>query len=71
MCIQRVLGRDVYNDREKLAWSIVLATKGLNRRGLGLVVVKKCVDLHGGHIAIASKVGKGTTVTITLPLKNY
>jgi signal transduction histidine kinase len=38
--------------------------------GLGLVVVKKCVDLHGGDIAIASEVGKGTTVTITLPLKN-
>jgi signal transduction histidine kinase len=37
---------------------------------LGLVVVKKCVDLHGGDIAIASEVGKGTTVTITLPLKN-
>jgi phycobilisome rod-core linker protein len=29
MCVQRLLGRDVYNDREKLAWSIVLATKGL------------------------------------------
>ena len=29
MCIQRVLGRDIYSDREKLAWSIVLATKGL------------------------------------------
>jgi phycobilisome rod-core linker protein len=29
MCIQRILGRDVYNEREKLAWSIVLATKGL------------------------------------------
>ncbi len=29
MCIQRVLGRNVYSDREKLAWSIVLATKGL------------------------------------------
>lgn len=29
MCVQRVLGREVYNDREKLAWSIVLATKGL------------------------------------------
>lgn len=29
MCIQRVLGRDVYDDREKLAWSIVLATKGI------------------------------------------
>jgi phycobilisome rod-core linker protein len=30
ICIQRVLGREVYNDREKMAWSIVLATKGLN-----------------------------------------
>ncbi len=29
MCIQRVLGRQIYNEREKLAWSIVLATKGL------------------------------------------
>lgn len=29
MCVQRVLGRNVYGDREKLAWSIVLATKGL------------------------------------------
>lgn len=27
--IQRILGRNVYSDREKLAWSIVLATKGL------------------------------------------
>lgn len=36
--------------------------------GLGLVVVKKCVDLHGGNIAIASVVGVGTTVTVTLPL---
>ncbi|MEB3211501.1 MAG: phycobilisome rod-core linker polypeptide [Leptolyngbyaceae bacterium] len=29
ICIQRVLGRQVYGDREKLAWSIVIATKGL------------------------------------------
>ncbi|MDJ0736959.1 MAG: phycobilisome rod-core linker polypeptide [Nostocaceae cyanobacterium] len=29
LCIQRILGRSVYNEREKLAWSIVLATKGL------------------------------------------
>jgi phycobilisome rod-core linker protein len=28
--VQRVLGRDVYNNREKIAWSIVIATKGLN-----------------------------------------
>ncbi|ABW32400.1 phycobilisome rod-core linker polypeptide [Acaryochloris marina] len=29
LCFQRVLGRQVYNERETLAWSIVLATKGL------------------------------------------
>ena len=29
ICIQRLLGREVYGDREKLSWSIVLATKGL------------------------------------------
>jgi phycobilisome rod-core linker protein len=29
LCVQRILGRQVYNEREKLAWSIVIATKGL------------------------------------------
>ena len=29
LCIQRVLGRSVYNNQEKLTWSIILATKGL------------------------------------------
>jgi phycobilisome rod-core linker protein len=28
-CVQRVLGRDPYNEREKIAWSIVVATKGI------------------------------------------
>lgn len=28
--VQRVLGRDVYSEREKIAWSIVVATKGIN-----------------------------------------
>ncbi|MDZ7957395.1 MAG: phycobilisome rod-core linker polypeptide [Aulosira sp. DedQUE10] len=29
ICIQRILGRNIYSDREKFSWSIVLATKGL------------------------------------------
>ncbi|MGK7886211.1 MAG: phycobilisome rod-core linker polypeptide [Crocosphaera sp.] len=28
MCVQRVLGRNVYSEQEKIAWSIVIATKG-------------------------------------------
>jgi PAS domain S-box-containing protein len=37
--------------------------------GLGLVVVKKCVDLHQGTISITSDVGVGTTCSVTLPLR--
>jgi len=36
--------------------------------GLGLYTVKRCVDLHNGTIDIASVVGQGTTVVITLPV---
>jgi phycobilisome rod-core linker protein len=29
LCVQRLLGRNVYDDKETLAWSIVLATQGV------------------------------------------
>ncbi|MFH1019181.1 MAG: ATP-binding protein [Pseudomonadota bacterium] len=35
--------------------------------GLGLAMVYKIIDEHGGTIKIASKEGEGTTVTIVLP----
>ena len=37
--------------------------------GLGLVIVKHIVEGHGGTIDIESAVGKGTTVTVSLPLE--
>jgi PAS domain S-box-containing protein len=36
--------------------------------GLGLVIVKRCVDLHGGKIKVDSKMGEGTSVTVRLPI---
>lgn len=35
--------------------------------GLGLAVVKTCLDLHQGEIAVESKVGVGTVFTVTIP----
>ena len=37
--------------------------------GLGLVIVKRAIDLHGGTIQIQSAIGMGTTVTARIPLK--
>jgi two-component system sensor histidine kinase ChiS len=36
--------------------------------GLGLSITKQLVELHGGEIFIQSTLGKGTTVSFTLPL---
>ncbi len=36
--------------------------------GIGLSVAKKIVALHGGTIAVKSKIGKGTSFTIRFPL---
>jgi len=36
--------------------------------GLGLPFAKAVVELHGGNLAIESRLGLGTTVTISLPV---
>lgn len=42
--------------------------KSIQGNGLGLVIVKRCVDAHEGNITFSSKLGVGTTFTINLPL---
>ena len=42
-------------------------TKETGGYGIGLSLVKRIVEAHGGSIQMSSSVGEGTSVSITLP----
>ncbi len=44
------------------------STRGAEGTGLGLCVTYKVIEEHKGHVLVDSKVGSGTTFTVTLPL---
>jgi signal transduction histidine kinase len=56
-------------DQQKLFESFSRASNvgTIQGTGLGLSIVQKCVALHGGQITVESKVGEGTTFTVSLP----
>ena len=43
--------------------------KKIEGTGLGLVTCKELIKLHGGKIGIISKLGKGSTIWFSLPIK--
>jgi signal transduction histidine kinase len=60
-------GRGMSADRQKRAFSSLLSTTQPQGTGLGLAIVKRVVETHRGEVKIKSQVGKGTTITLTLP----
>src|SRR5262249_36059329 len=42
--------------------------RSIEGSGIGLALVQELLKLHGGSIAVASKVAEGTTFTVTVPV---
>ena len=61
-------------DLKKVTEPFYMVDKSRSRRqggsGLGLDLCSRIAQAHGGTLAMESELGKGTTVTVTLPAPN-
>ena len=69
MAVARVVDNGPGIPPEKLdgVFQPFVSTKGKGM-GLGLAICKEIVEAHGGRLEVQSRVGEGTTFTVTVPL---
>jgi signal transduction histidine kinase len=71
LCVIRDEGIGISEDDQQMLFTAFHRGANVGSRagtGLGLLLVKRCVELHRGKVRIDSKAGHGTTVTLRLPL---
>jgi len=58
------------SDQARLFLAFAQASDGGSRQGtgLGLVIARRCVELHGGRIEFQSAPGQGTTLSVIIPV---
>jgi len=64
--IAREKQKEIFEDFRQADGSMTREYAGL---GLGLSISRRIIELHGGRLWLASKVGKGSRFYFTLPLK--
>jgi PAS domain S-box-containing protein len=73
ICIVRDMGIGISAEDQEQLFKAFYRGGNVGMRpgtGLGLLVVKRCVDLHRGRVQLVSNLGAGTTVTVRLPIFN-
>ncbi len=60
-------GMGISEENQHKILSTSFTTKGIRGTGLGLLLTKKAVREHGGHIEFSSTHGQGTTFRLCLP----
>ncbi|HSY19425.1 MAG TPA: GAF domain-containing protein [Candidatus Acidoferrales bacterium] len=62
-------GGGMTKEQRDRAFKTILATTKAKGTGLGLAIVGRIIETHHGQIQIQSRLGRGTTMLITLPVK--
>ena len=61
-------GEGMSRQQQERAFSSLLSTTKAHGTGLGLALVKRVIETHHGNVKIRSFPGRGTTISIVLPL---
>ncbi len=61
-------GKGMSAELQKRAFTAVLSTTKAKGTGLGLAIVGRIIETHRGDILIKSKIARGTSIVITLPV---
>jgi signal transduction histidine kinase len=62
-------GEGMSEEMQKSAFKAVLSTTKAKGTGLGLAIVGRIIETHHGVIQIKSKLGRGTAIIVSLPVK--
>jgi len=65
----RDTGAGMTEEMQRGAFTAMLATTKAKGNGLGLAIVGRIIETHRGTLSIKSRLGKGTTIRIDLPVK--